>query len=300
MTFIVAIGGKKGSGKTSLSCYISAVINDIVFNESKYVGDLFQFEENSRSVYRAGGSGVEEYSFYNFKDAINDNFVRTYSFADALKQFLLSSFEVSYDQLYGTDEEKNTMTKYSWGTLPAFVRWINSPLKNLSMNRGSDEIIFAKKDFINSISTEDDFFQAMCWGWIPDGLKYGKMTARELMQILGTDIGRKMFDNNIWVDTTLNKIKKEKPNIAIVDDLRFCSEAEGILSHNGTVILLSRNKESMDIHGSEKDLEKLSISSDNIIYINNDYGINEKNKKCLSSLEGCLKKEIKNDFSQQI
>tara|TARA_Y100000034_G_C6908993_1_gene422840 strand:- start:4480 stop:5382 length:903 start_codon:yes stop_codon:yes gene_type:complete len=300
MTFIVAIGGKKGSGKTSLSCYISAVINDIVFNESKYVGDLFQLEEDPRSVYRTDKNDVEGYDFYNFKNAINDNLVRTYSFADALKQFLLSSFDVSYDQLYGTDEEKNTITRYSWGTLPAFVRWINSPLKNLSMNRGSDEIIFAKKDFINSIRTEDDFFQAMHWGWIPDGLKYGKMTARELMQILGTDIGRKMFDNDIWVDTTLNKINKEKPSIAIVDDLRFCSEADGILRNNGMVVLLSRNTGLMDIHGSEKDLEKLSINSDNIIYINNDCGINEKNKKCLSSLEDCLKKEIKNDFSQQV
>ena len=118
------------------------------------------------------------------------------------------------------------------------------------------------------------------------------MTARELMQIFGTDIGRTMFDSNIWVDATINKIKEENPAIAVIDDLRFCSEADSILSNNGVVVLLSRNSSSSDIHGSEKDLDKLSIISDRIIRIDNSDGINNKNSKFLSLVYDIIKDKL--------
>jgi len=297
MTLIIAIGGKKSSGKTSLSYYLSAAVNDIALNDSKRIYNLYQLENNPRDVKFDNGSFLEE---YDFKDAVNSGIIKTYSFADALKTFLSSSFEVTEDQMYGSDEEKNIKTKYMWDTLPSFTRWVNSPLKNLSSKRGSGGIIFAKKDFINSINTEEDFLQALCWGWIPGEMRMGHMTARELMQVLGTDIGRKMFDNNIWVNATFNNIKKDNPKIAIIDDLRFCSEADAVLRERGVVVLLSRNSDSTDIHGSEKDLENFNIESDRVICIDNEDNINKKNKECLFSLIDIFKREISSDFSKQI
>ena len=297
MTVIVAIGGKKGSGKTSLSCYLSAVIDNIINNDSADIYNLYQFESKPRMVQLSEDLGLKN---YNFSESIKKGFVRTYSFADALKTFLLSSFDINHEQVYGSDEEKNVKTKYAWDTLPSFTRWINSPLKNLRSKKGNDKFLFANKEFINSIETEADFLKALCWGWIPGELRTGKMTARELMQILGTDIGRKMFDSNIWVDATLNKIKKESPMVAIIDDLRFCSEANSVLENNGTVILLSRNKNSSDIHGSEKDLEGFDVESDRIINIDNNCDINEKNRECLSSVLEMFKMEVSGDLSKQV
>jgi len=47
-----------------------------------------------------------------------------------------------------------------------------------------------------------------------------QMTAREVMQFVGTNIFRKM-KHNVWSSATINKIQKEKPKIAIIADCRF-------------------------------------------------------------------------------
>tara|TARA_Y100000310_G_scaffold285271_2_gene308634 strand:- start:1079 stop:1972 length:894 start_codon:yes stop_codon:yes gene_type:complete len=297
MTVIIAIGGKKGSGKTSLSCYLSAVVDNIVRNDSRDVCNLCQSEDNPRSVYLSSKS---EFDIYDFSKSVTRGIVRTYSFADELKNFLLSSFDVSREQVYGSDNEKNIKTKYRWDTLPSFTRWINSPLKKLRSKTGANSFVFANKKFINSITTEADFLKALCWGWVPEDLRTGHMTARELMQVLGTDIGRKMFNNDIWVDATLGKIKKESPKIAIIDDLRFCSEADAVLGDGGFVVVLSRNKNSLDIHGSEKDLDNFDTDSDGVIFIDNMCSIDYKNKECLSFVIETLKNEVSNDFSKQV
>jgi hypothetical protein len=43
------------------------------------------------------------------------------------------------------------------------------------------------------------------------------------MQFVGTDFFRKM-KTNVWVDATINKIKKEKPKIALITDFIFPNE----------------------------------------------------------------------------
>ena len=218
---------------------------------------------------------------------------RTYSFADDLKNFLHDSFGIEKAHLYGSDDEKNVFTKYKWDTLPSFVRWTNSSSKSMR-RKGLGDYTLACEDrsFIQSINDDQSFFNAMCDGWIPGGFRKGNLTARELMQIIGTDVGRRMFHSNIWVDSTISRIKRDNPKIAMIDDLRFCTEAESVVSNDGVVVLLSRNNESTDIHGSEKDLENLRISSDRIIHIDNDCDINEKNKKCLSIIFDLIKDEL--------
>ncbi|MAG27478.1 hypothetical protein CMI47_18245 [Candidatus Pacearchaeota archaeon] len=295
MTFIIAIGGKKGSGKTSLSMYLAATMDCMIFNQN-HVGELFQKEETQKMVYDNRG----EYVFRGIEGDVS----KTYSFADDLKNFLHESFGIKDAQLYGSDDEKNSLTKYVWETLPAFVRWTNSPDRSLYRCFDPDHIEGGSRELINSITNDQEFFDAMSDGWIPSSLREGRLTARELMQVIGTDVGRKMFHSNIWVDSTINRIKRDKPKIAMIDDLRFCTEAEAVVSNGGIVILLSRNNESTDTHGSEKDLENLTINSDRIISIDNNCDINDKNKQCLDIIQSVIKNElmenIKYDFSQQI
>jgi len=224
----------------------------------------------------------------------------------------------------GEDSGKKTTTSglegYRWDLENPYIRenvdifddgGVVSETESLPMDSILNRQLFTESSFNPSAEspkgalglsqiTKDTFNDMIGWGWVPEDLRTGHMTARELMQVLGTDIGRKMFDNNIWVNATLNKIKKESPKIAIIDDLRFCSEADAVLGDGGLVVLLSRNKNSSDIHGSEKDLENFDTDADGVIFIDNMCSIGDKNEECLSFLIETLTNEVSNDFSKQV
>ena len=97
-----------------------------------------------------------------------------------------------------------------------------------------------------------------------------KMSARDVMQYIGTDIFRKCKPN-VWVDATINKIKKDKPEIAIITDCRFPNEIELIKNHNGKVLRLTRNPYNSD-HISETILDQKCYDWSNFDHIiNNDH-----------------------------
>lgn len=57
--------------------------------------------------------------------------------------------------------------------------------------------------------------------------KYGR-TGREILQVIGTEVGRVMFDKSIWVDGLAEVVKSQPPEIkaAVVSDGRFWNERE--------------------------------------------------------------------------
>lgn len=76
------------------------------------------------------------------------------------------------------------------------------------------------------------------------------LTAREAMEIIGTDIFRRL-KNNVWVDATLNKIRKDNVDLAIIPDCRFPNEVNTILDNSGYVIRLT-----LDPFNSQSNSEK--------------------------------------------
>lgn len=80
-----------------------------------------------------------------------------------------------------------------------------------------------------------------------------QLTARDLMQLVGTDIFRKL-NNNVWVNALINKIKRSNHDIVIVSDCRFPNEIEAIKQNNGLVFRLNRNPHKSD-HISESILD---------------------------------------------
>lgn len=83
-----------------------------------------------------------------------------------------------------------------------------------------------------------------------------KMTARELMQYVGTDFFRAIYPN-VWVDSTIRKIQREKPSLAVVVDCRFPNEVKGIQDAGGKVLRLTRNIfGDEDKHDSETALDE--------------------------------------------
>jgi len=116
---------------------------------------------------------------------------------------------LTYDQCYGTDDNKNEMTNIVW----------------------NDK----------------------------------KLSARDVMQVVGTDIFRKL-DTNVWVRSTINKIIRDKPDLAVITDCRFPNEVDSIKQSGGKVIRLTRNPFQSD-HLSETVLDKDNYDWSNFDYV---------------------------------
>jgi len=205
-------------------------------------------------------SGKTTLSDYLCKKIKRKNFtVKQYSFATILKYDVChKTLGVSLKNLYGTDAQKNEMTEYLWDNFPLSIRVENSKEKNV--------------------------YGGAC-------PRIGFMTARELMQIVGTDIFRTYFDQYIWVNACLRQIKEEQMDVSIINDVRFHSEVDFIVKQGGIIIRLLRAVDS-DAHSSEKDLD------------NYDFDCLLKNGSCCiidnKELEEKEKNKIAEDFILKI
>lgn len=117
-----------------------------------------------------------------------------------------------------------------------------------------------------------------CW-W--DGKQ---LTAREVMQFVGTNIFRKM-QHDVWASATINKIKIDKPNLAVIADCRFPNEVDAVKSAGGFVVKLMRNPFNSD-HESEVALDGDRYDQSNFdLIVNNDIlDIVQQNKFIIDQL----------------
>lgn len=77
------------------------------------------------------------------------------------------------------------------------------------------------------------------------------MTAREVLQYVGTDIFRKL-DPDVWIKSLLRKIEKDSPELALICDVRFENEVLHLKDAGATVIGLTKDKfKGQDVHSSE-------------------------------------------------
>lgn len=185
MTTIIAFAGRKQSGKTTCSQTLIDFWNAVLNKE-----------------------GTKTAKIYNF--------------ADPLKQDIcMNILGMTYDQCYGTDEQKNELTEIEW--------------------EGS------------------------------------KLTAREVMQFVGTDLFRKM-KQNVWADATIIKIRNEAPDLAVIADCRFPNEVDVIKNAGGHVIKLNRNPFNSD-HASEValDYDRYDHRNFDFILTNQTMTIDEQN-----------------------
>jgi len=142
------------------------------------------------------------------------------------------------------------------------------PLKQMCINifgltydqcYGSDE---SKNEYVNCL-------------W-PDSGK--SMTAREVMQYVGTNVFRKM-QQNVWADATIRKIQDENLPLALIADCRFPNEVEAVKNAGGLVIKLNRNLYNSS-HESETALDEDRYEQSNFDFIidNQNMDIREKNE----------------------
>ena len=191
---------------------------------------------------------------------------KIYSFADALKEKVcMDALGLSYKQCYGTDEEKNSLTIYKWENIPHRIR------------------------YDNKLGCEYAPNGEVCKHILPEG----QMTAREVMQIAGTDIFRKYFDDSIWVNATFRAIEKENFDFALISDVRFPSEVEGVAKKNGIIFRLLRDVCESDIHESEIALDNYdwkSLGGKVRLIDNRNMSINEQNEEANKLMKDILKR----------
>lgn len=228
---ILGISAKKQGGKnTSLNYIFGQIMCDVgIFNH----GDVWVDDKGRLVVPASSEDGTIQPAGFDplsrnplvrqFLAENLDHYVRAYSFADPLKRFCVDVMGLKEEQCYGTDEEKNS---------PTHLRW---------------------DDFANVLGTGFYYKKANPIGE-PDSQDY--MSGREVLQFFGTDIMREIY-NDVWVDATIRKIKQEEPSMAIVCDVRFPNEVEGIQRAGGKVMRLTRAPfANEDQHESETALDE--------------------------------------------
>jgi hypothetical protein len=112
-----------------------------------------------------------------------------------------------------------------------------------------------------------------------------QLTAREVLQIVGTDMFRTM-QKNVWSSATIRRIRKENPELAIIADCRFPNEVDVIKNAGGLVIKLNRNPYNSQ-HQSEiaLDKDKFDQSIFDLIIDNHNMNIIEQNKNIYDFLK---------------
>jgi hypothetical protein len=232
---IIGFAGKKQSGKNT-------AVNFILMMKMLEAGICKHAKINSEGKLEISdilGAGLPDTEFILFEpphvrveelfDNVLGNHIRLYSFAYKLKQVCIDLFGLTYEQCYGTDENKNTKTKLKWEHMPG--------------------VITKKVDWDEEISA--------C---AKDVLQYhrrGYMTAREVLQFFGSEICRKI-KHDCWTEQLISQIQKETPEIALVSDVRFDNEVKAIQKVGGFVVYLLRNHESADTHVSETGISDTS------------------------------------------
>ena len=205
MTKILGFAGKKQSGKNTCCNFLQmlkfheyGVCKNASLNEQGQilVSDLFGEKVS-------GSDWIPLTEEYVDISQLLESFrpCKIYAFADVLKEFSVDVLGLEYNQVYGTNEEKNSPTHLLWENMPT-------------------------------------------------GNNKGPMTGREVLQYFGSDICRKMYEN-IWFDACIRRIRKDDPELALISDVRFPNEIQGIQGEGGIVFGLPRDLFS-DSHKSEQ------------------------------------------------
>lgn len=217
MTKIVALCGKKQSGKTTLSNYLhghemkrhDVIEKFFISPDGELVVNCTFHDESGKEFEEMGVLDLQQRTdeFYQYASKRIWPLIRCYNFADSLKEICVMLFNIPPESVYGNDEQKNQVQEH--------LLWENMP----------------------GVSS-----------------KTGPMTSRDFMQFFGTDIMRKIYQP-IWLENCFKRIDEDKAEIAVIADCRFMNEIEAVQKHGGKVIRLTRAPFNSS-HSSEIDADQ--------------------------------------------
>ena len=246
---IIGLSGRKQSGKSTAGNFIhSLYIAQLGISEKVYLNESGEIiisdllgDKNYAGIFNTNTKPDSDITLKQVNDKLCPE-IKLYSFADPLKQDIcINMFGLTYEQCYGTDDNKNSLTNIEWKNMPGY-----------------------------------------------NGENNGLMTARQVMEFIGTDIFRKI-DTNVWVNATIKKINKDKSKLAIITDCRFPNEIQAIKNNGGKILRLTRNPFNSD-HLSETILDQNNYDWNNFDYVieNDNYTLYDQVSKLKTILEEIL------------
>jgi len=242
---IVAFSGRKNAGKNTVAAFVRQY-----YATNKAAKEF----PDPRDTWR-----ITERS-----DEIEEQDTLECSFADNLKEFCIDTLGLTREQCYGPDEEKNSPTEYEWETAPRFLAWKFADefgQRMVAEGKTQDELmdIFHRR-----------LFEPVTGGHQNMTYMDGKMTGREIMQMVGTDLNRQTF-GNIWAAATIRRIKKKGKALSLITDNRFPNEIKSVLGEpHGFIIRLTRSPfGTVDAHPSESALDGFDWNRDKCFMLDN-------------------------------
>jgi hypothetical protein len=121
----------------------------------------------------------------------------------------------------------------------------------------------------------------------PDAVKTKYITAREVLQIFGTEMVRSLWQD-AWAFATYKRIKDEGYDLAIITDARFKNEIEMGLQYGAKAIRLERSISTTDLHESETALDDYPDSKFDTVIHNANMTITEQNEVTAGLMERWL------------
>lgn len=246
----IVLSGKKQSGKTSSCNYIRA----------KYLNRKNGFDTKGKQYYYVDNSGeLNMYlngNCYLQKETLiipPNGSVKLYSFADPLKSFLIDVFGIPWECCYGSDEQKNQMISHLlWENVPDCWR------------------PYEKSDTDGSMIS-----------------KTGPMTSRQMMQLFGTDICRKLY-GDCWARGTYSAVKNDGHELALISDGRFPNEIKMGNSVSAKTVRLLRNVH-QDNHASEQALDSFGHENYSVVIDNSNLTFEQQMSKVDDIIEKWFK-----------
>jgi len=217
-SIVISLSGKKGSGKDTISEFIA---------------------EHFKSNWAAGRAIRKP--------------AATYAFADHLKTFCIDVLGLRRSQCYGTDEEKNTPTKYRW------------------------DAVTAQGGFKDDFKYSDN----------------EHMTGREVMQVFGTESVRAWFGNVWADATIRKIKTENPQLALITDNRFPSEVETVLDFSRGYVIRLTRSPHEGDEHSSETSLDDFDWLRPKCYMLNNAIMDKEEQKEAITPiLETIFQQEL--------
>jgi hypothetical protein len=130
-TKIIGISGRKQSGKNTLANYINGdilkkrgMVQDFSISQKGEL-KILTCTEDGESNWGIFDVTRKDESFVSYAERELWPFVKLYHFADYLKKMSIDLFDLRPEQVYGTDEDKNTPTDYDM-TSREFLQYLGT------------------------------------------------------------------------------------------------------------------------------------------------------------------------------
>lgn len=95
-------------------------------------------------------------------------------------------------------------------------------------------------------------------GW--ENAKLGYPEVRRLLQVFGTEVGRMMFGENVWVDVAAKDIVERNLDNVVLTDVRFQNEAAWVKSQGGIIVRINRSGVGpVNGHISDSGIDAMSV-----------------------------------------